>query len=163
MMCALPASDVRRRELNTCCAVCEHSGVPVHGRDREWLGVGCHSLLGVLHVQGHGCAVQLMGRGGLLAGAAGVLAPAFLALIEHSHTTCDFLSWHHRALIVCRTGLLSACDGLACSTDTPLPHAYHSKALYIDTVLALAEGPKSSCRSTCLQGHTAATDILPAE
>ena len=54
-----------------CCAVRKPGGVPLHGCDRERLGVGCHQVLGVLHVQGHACAVQFLGRGGLLSVAAG--------------------------------------------------------------------------------------------
>ena len=83
----MSAYNARPCDWGTCCAVCELGRVSVHGCNREWLGVRCHSMLGVLHVQGHACAVQLMGRGGLLAGAAGVSAVDLSALTEHKHRT----------------------------------------------------------------------------
>ena len=79
-----------RDERCACFAVCQPGGVPVHGCDWEWLGVGCHSVLGVLHVKGHACAVQLMGRGGLLASSAGapcnrLLSQGKVGVDQHPH------------------------------------------------------------------------------
>ncbi len=45
--------------------------MPLHGLHRQRLGLGRHPLLRVLPVQGHAGAVQLVGRRGLLAVAAG--------------------------------------------------------------------------------------------